>query len=445
MKRRLGTGTIEKTRDGRFRARYPMRPGVRQEVGVFATAAEAAKALDALMYQLTQDEQPKGRTVNQAGARCLDLRERSGYRAVKSERNRWARYIEGAPIGGMALAEVTAGDVRRWVAGLSALRLATQTQRNALNLLRAAFALAVEDGWMPANPCADLSVRHHGTTGETSTFLTADEAHALVMASGCASEVIVALYTGMRQGEQRCLRWEDVSERRITVRFGAPGQATKSGKLRHIPLLPAAAAALASIRGGRTTGLVWPSQGGKHRPKGRMVKVEDWTAWLAAAGLERRVRWHDLRHTCATLLLSGAWGRAWSKEEVQALLGHSSVTVTERYAKSLDATLEDAVMQHYPATSPQPVSRYMPPERRKSQETQGKKVEVRMGFEPTYDGFANRTQGEELREVVASGGLPAGYSDPEATELVSWARGCAAGLTAWDVTDEYAARLDGGE
>lgn len=29
--------------------------------------------------------------------------------------------------------------------------------------------------------------------------------------------------------------------------------------------------------------------------------------------------------------------------------------------------------------------------------------------------------------------------------LVSWARGCAAGLTAWDVTDEYAARLDGGE
>lgn len=28
---------------------------------------------------------------------------------------------------------------------------------------------------------------------------------------------------------------------------------------------------------------------------------------------------------------------------------------------------------------------------------------------------------------------------------VSWARGCAAGLTAWDVTDEYAVRLDGGE
>lgn len=29
-------------------------------------------------------------------------------------------------------------------------------------------------------------------------------------------------------------------------------------------------------------------------------------------------------------------------------------------------------------------------------------------------------------------------------DIVSWARGCAAGLTAWDVTDEYAARLDGG-
>ncbi|MEO6575667.1 MAG: site-specific integrase, partial [Polyangiaceae bacterium] len=42
--------------------------------------------------------------------------------------------------------------------------------------------------------------------------------------------------------------------------------------------------------------------------------------------------WHDLRHTCASALVSGMWGRAWRLEEICALLGHSSITVTQRYA-----------------------------------------------------------------------------------------------------------------
>ena len=61
----------------------------------------------------------------------------------------------------------------------------------------------------------------------------------------------------------------------------------------------------------------------------------DWKAWLKAGKLRRRVRPHDLRHTCATLLLSGAWGEPWSYEAVKEMLGHSSVKVTERYAKAL--------------------------------------------------------------------------------------------------------------
>jgi hypothetical protein len=50
------------------------------------------------------------------------------------------------------------------------------------------------------------------------------------------------------------------------------------------------------------------------------------------AGIERRVRFHDLRHTCAANLVSGSWGRAWRIEEVRAFLGHSSITTTEIYA-----------------------------------------------------------------------------------------------------------------
>lgn len=63
------------------------------------------------------------------------------------------------------------------------------------------------------------------------------------------------------------------------------------------------------------------------------------------AAVGRHVRFHDLRHTCASLLVSGAWGRAWSLEEVKQLLGHSSISVTERYAHFAGSLLDDAAAQ----------------------------------------------------------------------------------------------------
>ena len=59
-------------------------------------------------------------------------------------------------------------------------------------------------------------------------------------------------------------------------------------------------------------------------------------------GITRRVRWHDLRHTCASSLIAGWWGRRWSLEEVKGLLGHSSVKITERYAHLADSVLDVA-------------------------------------------------------------------------------------------------------
>jgi integrase len=49
---------------------------------------------------------------------------------------------------------------------------------------------------------------------------------------------------------------------------------------------------------------------------------------LKRAGLPP-IRWHDLRHTCATLLL----GRGVHLKLVQHLLGHASITTTlDRYS-----------------------------------------------------------------------------------------------------------------
>jgi integrase len=74
--------------------------------------------------------------------------------------------------------------------------------------------------------------------------------------------------------------------------------------------------------------------------------------YLGAAGIviDQRhdrmpVRWHDLRHTCAAALVSGMWGRRWSLEEVKGLLGHESVTTTERYAHLAQSALKTAAAE----------------------------------------------------------------------------------------------------
>ena len=67
----------------------------------------------------------------------------------------------------------------------------------------------------------------------------------------------------------------------------------------------------------------------KNRGKPPRTIIEGWKTKL---GIERRVRFRDLRHTCASHLVMGAWGTQWTLQEVAAFLGHADTTVTEIYA-----------------------------------------------------------------------------------------------------------------
>jgi hypothetical protein len=67
------------------------------------------------------------------------------------------------------------------------------------------------------------------------------------------------------------------------------------------------------------------------------------------------VRWHDLRRTCGSSLIAGWWGRRWSMIEVRDMLGHRSVTTTERYAHLSESALQQAARDTYlPEISPEP-------------------------------------------------------------------------------------------
>jgi integrase len=154
---------------------------------------------------------------------------------------------------------------------------------------------------------------------------------------------VLALSTGLRQGELLGLKWVDVEleSARLTVRR-ALGRTVDGigfvepktpGSRRSIGLPNIAASALKEHRrrqleqrllvgaSWRDLDLVFCSQIGT--PLDGSNLTHRFQRILAAAGLPRR-RFHDLRHSAATLLLV----QGVSPRVVQELLGHSSVTLT---------------------------------------------------------------------------------------------------------------------
>lgn len=371
MRRPKGSGTIERTREGKWRARFPFKPNEREDIdgSPFNTRKDAESALDALLEALNEAGATRGGiTLRKLGERALAQRDRDGYRSVDAEYDVWNLRVEKWDRASMPASSTTRGDVKAWLASMRNAKtrkpLATQTRRNALNLLRAVYAYGVDHEIVAENPCDGIKVKDHGRTNEGSTYLTAQEVEALI-AVATDPGVALKIGTGMRSGELRSLRWEDVHDDHITVRYGAPDMPPKNGRIREIPILPLAATAIAELRRAfgdeDPAGIVLPTVTGCHRKKGHVFDRVEWKSWLEAAKLTRRVRPHDLRHTCATLLLSGAWGEPWSYEAVKEMLGHSSVKVTERYARATGTLAQKAAAKlnaqtDKPATSPQTIA-----------------------------------------------------------------------------------------
>ena len=152
--------------------------------------------------------------------------------------------------------------------------------------------------------------------------------------------MVVAIKTGLRQGELLGLQWDDVdlvAGRLVVRRAVSRGRLStpKSGKSREVPLSPNAVLALKQHRHLRGE-FVFCNPDGSRLTKGRCK----WPLWRVCkrAGL-RRIGWHFLRHTFAShLVMNGEPLKA-----VQELLGHSTISMTEQYAHLSPDVRRDAV------------------------------------------------------------------------------------------------------
>jgi integrase len=129
------------------------------------------------------------------------------------------------------------------------------------------------------------------------------------------------------------LRWRDVdwtgSARTISRSLSSGVErTTKTGHVRHVPMVDQAAAALDRLS--QREDLVSPDDYGFRNALGRPLDGSAlrrrYMRARDAAGL-RRLRWHDLRHTFGSLLVAGGVDLVSIKDA----MGHSQLTTTSRY------------------------------------------------------------------------------------------------------------------
>ncbi len=361
-----GWGAVRTLPSGRYQARY-RDPETYERVTAPETFATRADA-DAWLALKRADLERGEALDDRAGRRPLDewadafvetRRHALRPSTVTDYEGLLRRYVRPR-FGTTPVGRIRSSDVDRWVASLSA-DLAPATVRRAHRVLSLVLDMAVRDRAIAANPCATRSAPLPRSAPTSRPVLSpADlEAFASHMRRPEHRALVRLLaYGGLRIGEALGLRRSDLDVRAgtLTVRRTAAEVSgrvhvgpTKTYETRTIPLPAPVLAELRDLVASRPIPLRTDPYliSGTTEPTRYRNLMRDawyparsrWSAARATADLEPiPVRPHDLRATCASLLIdAGA-----SPKDVQAHLGHADVTTTLRlYARVRPGRADD--------------------------------------------------------------------------------------------------------
>jgi integrase len=275
----------------------------------------------------------------------------------------WRTYLE-PEFAGRKLNTISRELVRRYFARLTNEGKAAGTIRKIHAVMSAIMAEGVELGYLRTNPCAGVKGLPRAERREM-LFLSAAEVRALSnkVTPFYRVYVLTAAYTGMRASELGGLRMRhlDLLHGKLTVAeglkevggqlvFGPP----KSHERRTISLprflCDLLAEHISALGDTGPDALVFPGPHGgpmrhhlfyrrhfKPAVRGRIVKGKKVPGALPPE--KHGLRFHDLRHTCAALLIAeGAHPKL-----IQSRLGHSSITITLDTYGHLLPSVEEAL------------------------------------------------------------------------------------------------------
>ena len=271
----------------------------------------------------------------------------------------WEREFAHESAGKTPLAKIDTLAVRSYLAHLHRARLSNRSLARHLSTLRSFFRWACREGHLEKNPAKGLpsprvpkTLPRAMTLPDTERLLAADEDETLVPERERALfELLYA--TGLRVSEAAGLDCEDVdlSERLARVMGkGSRERIVPFGEIAADALrayLPSRAALRHRARAGEgrkaevSEPLFVNARGGRLTPRSmaRLLKRR-----LRAAGLPEEISPHALRHTFAThLLQAGADLRA-----IQELLGHASLSTTQKYTHLDAARLREVYRNAHP-------------------------------------------------------------------------------------------------
>jgi integrase len=260
----------------------------------------------------------------------------------------------GAFFKGYKLAKITPFLIERYriergkkVARMSKKPIAKATINREMAVLKAMFNMAIRDRATDTNPVK--AVKFFKEDNKKERILTSEEIQRLLVeCNGHLRPIIIlALNTGMRLREILYLKWSDVDFNRNIIVVTQ----TKSNKNRSIPMNGLVIETIKNIKR-NSEYLFCDTESGKPFDS---IKTTFGKALIRAGLVD--VRFHDLRHTAATMMVMGGVDLVTVKE----ILGHSSIEMTMRYAhpttegkmnavRALERQMEDAY-KHDTSTS----------------------------------------------------------------------------------------------
>ena len=345
-----GEGTITLRKDGRWEARLTLPSGKRKCISNKDKAIVEQRLLDA-RYSLYKGLPIPGEklTVEQFLATWLENIKASIRPSTWERYQDFVRLHIVPEVGRMPLAQLSPSHVQALYTKASQKGLSATTVRHLKTVLHTALADALYKRLVAYNategtkpPPREEKEMHTFSPDEVNRFFEAIKGDRL------EALYILAIWTGMRQGELLALRWNavDLEERVLTVRASVryrhqqfDFRLPKTGKIRKEKIAPMAAAALHAhkdrqgderIKLGqhwqgaekREDDLVFTNHFGGPMDSSNLLKYCFYPA-LKKAGLPR-IRFHDLRHTFATLQHKAKI----QTKTTSSMLGHSTIATT---------------------------------------------------------------------------------------------------------------------
>lgn len=240
--------------------------------------------------------------------------------------------------GKMDLDKISALNIEEFKALKQAEGKCNKSINNYLGMLSKCLNCAEEWGVIKNAP----RTKHLKVPPQKFRFLTEEEYNKLLEEAQKINRefyemVLFTLRTGVRVGELMAIRWEDIDfdRQNVTIRrsivngiIGSP----KSNKTRQIPLSDDIFSVIKNKKRNLKDSNIWKMETSRFSLN-RKLKRACRRFGFKVGG------WHDLRHTFASKLANNGV----ALQVIQALLGHSDLKMTQRYAHLEPLTLSDAI------------------------------------------------------------------------------------------------------